>query len=1464
MNKLASLHSSIHVETAEKRGLHEVEARIHVALRARKRHLERMQSFGPDDFHPCSAPPSPQHPFLSSNPQQHPNSGEATTSPHTLLTTTAEAETLSDSNIITENNNENCIDNKQEHLEMKPSLTNDSTLLEEHKQYIDDEKHVNTLELSNTVETHTAQMPLEKENVDPTESSQNGISQINGTQNLNRNIAADEDEFEIIENEGSHLITVDDNNLRNHIHDNKKTVSHENYLHTIDLVPKLQKLQQHFSSPIITDSILKESVKPVKAVKENQLNETINQSRRVPKTDVKTIKRTRHNSSIETIETSTPDEKSTTENVPAESKAPLSAVAANGYENLIDTRKLLLTGDASKDDIEMASGIAISLTDDDRTELDKTKSVLNKNHSPSNDNSGSQKYSQKDKKQELFKQTSIKRKSIDLTLSENTEDNNDTAAACSEPPNAKQVKKLQNLIPEKKKSPTKTPRRLSKDHSADKVRKYNQRIKQYNRRVEKENQGTNSTSVAPVGAGNFTTVNGQACSNGVTPFGMDLNEDLRESVDLNLNVSINQSNSGEQPISRDSLQQPSSFASIPQVSKMSTSVTENPRSKEINLDVDIEVTLENSVLVEPVNELDARYSSNRSKQPVQQQLSESSPVSEEIKKKQELEETILVNDMINDIAKRRAQRMVRSKATVPAATTADVKSVATSPFVTPQPSIDSESFDEPNKSNSKISLVKKLKKKVSNRFTRQSFDKSLDKSHSVDLPENNNERGSSSKHDDSRNFPKDSATTDTGNDLRIPSSRSQYDSGIEQTPCDLEISQDAIDYNNNDDDKNDSITPGLYVYSDDFPDVKLRDKKSHSRSKTAINRQNYGKSREVSFADSSVTRQESIDRSSDTHSKRKSGSHLHRYKRSSSKVKIARERSFDRDKHRASHHEKSLSREQSLDAGGGTMSRRGSLRRQKSQKDADEGHDSHHSTDTRNRSGSRDKSLSREDNLRNSLLKSKRKSFDRHKSMERQKSIDNRGSGGAPKPKFKSHKSKFLEELDIAKKKALIQMLRDNKLNLTKELNRKSIDLNEYEKIKKSLASVIKGPVRQDSKDEFNAFNIRNKFNKEIEKNQKVVSSQSKQLRNSETTARQTDNEKLKTVKENAPRKPVEIDAADGINKTKSIENSTVSKANTLKSPEKIKSTPTTVTPEIKKLPQTQQSTTTPKIVFELDDVDENSYFNKRKQRRIRKNNGQEDDEEDEEEITKEKVSISQQIDLMNLKRAKEKNKPETKPLPGSTGNRNLEYKGNENTKTEVSKTAIKIKAEEPKVNKGLTKTQEKLSPVKKKDVPRSKSAEPFNSSTKDRAAIFGPRKVFKQVKSPIAETGNNKKLDEDEKEKTSIGGFNAIANLRSSLRRVAKKPSQEEQSEQALPMGTFLLPDPEAVQQRKKVNGSGGLAALLERDANSRDSLKFEDKPKKPGHEEKEDVRGISANSLQKGKYPTPNSTVIKVLLTV
>ena len=1212
----------------------------------------------------------------------------------------------------------------------------------------------------------------------------------------------DEDEFDIIDevlnNEHNHLVNEE-------IVENHRIVTRENCLNDIELAPKLQKLNQKFSSPIITEAMLKQSVKPLKAVKENQLNEVKNKSKRINKDDVRSVIRTRHSSSIETIESlsdekfkdTTMSEKSdackeamTSEQVKLNSKTNTETSVATCLKDLSETNKIK--------------------EENMRTEL---KSEIEDNVFKESENLS------KKSKREIFKQASMKRKSVDYTETPGE-------TACSEP-NAKQVKKLQ-LLPEQKKITGKTGRRLSRDYSIDKVRKYNQRIKQYNNRIDKENQ---ENGVSTSGSENVSTLAVTSSKNRTSvsaPFERVSETELRESVDFNLNVSINQA------IQSDIDSNVNVLPVTTRVNQMTADITENPANKEINLDVDIELTLENSKPA--ISQVEA--SSHKGRALGKQRSDEASLINvEELHKQQELEETSMVNEMINDIAKRRAQRMVRSKASISTPSPLiDVKHAATSPRVTPQHSMDSTSSGETTKSN--LSFAKRLKKKVSNRFTR-SFDKSIDKTNI----ETGNKNSSSLVGESNQTLA--SATSSTS-DLQVPTSRAQYDSGIEQTPCDLEISEDALEYNK------DESTPGLYVYSDKYPDVKLRDKKS---SRKIAGRFSHRKSREVSFAETEIHRQESCDVGD--REKRKSGSHLHRYKRSSSKVKIARERSIDRDKYHHDHHRSSLSREQSLD--GGNLSRRGSLRKQKSYRDSDEIGTDHYGK-------SRDKSLSRDDSKRNSL---RRKSLDRHKSIDRQKSIDR---GEPPKPKFKSHKNKFLEDLDLAKKKALIQMLRDNKLNLTKELSRKSIDLNEYERVKKSLSKVIKGPARQDSKDEFNTVNILNKFNKEIEKNhnhnqQKIALSKKQSHKD---TPSQSKTEKLKPVKENfvdnkeavkdhltANKKNAEksskIDSKNKLNQTNTYNNNKTAaekKQSPLKEPtssnEKV-STKNKI-PVKQEEPEPQKPKGAPKIVFDLDNEEENNYFEKRKQRRLRKKEDGDEDDDEGDAVTKEKVSIAQQIDLYNLQKAKEK-KSETADLPGSKGNKNLEYKANEDPDLKKAVPApakankpIESKAK-PKEEKKTT-TLKKVSPVKK-DSSRSKSTEPLGS-TKDRAALFGPRKVFKQVK-PIDDVvdGAGGHPVEDESKKKGGNSFNAIANLRSSLRRVTRKPSVEEAPEKVLPSGTFLLPDPE----QRKTSKSGGLAALLERDANSKDTLKFEDKPKKPGHEQKEDVRGISASSLQQGK---------------
>ena len=468
-----------------------------------------------------------------------------------------------------------------------------------------------------------------------------------------------------------------------------------------------------------------------------------------------------------------------------------------------------------------------------------------------------------------------------------------------------------------------------------------------------------------------------------------------DGVNLNLNVSVNKT-----------VEENSSQDTEDIVSKVASHASETADGNEINLDVDIEVSIENSHSV--CSSVDrALPSPQQQLQQIQQQ-----PQQEE---DDEIADTVMVNQMINDIARRRAQRMVRSKSSFsvdpndpilsPATSLQHLMDTMTTPATIP------EVEEKP-----KESFAKRLKDKISNRFTRQSFDKSqsIDLNNNENIEINDENLAHKPSPQQTVNHVKVQQRPSSGKQTPIPhsqSSRSMYDSGIEQTPNDLVISKEALDYNKEEDE---FPTPGIYKYSEEYPTVKLRDK--------SVRRRDYHKSRGSSLSESKAKRlsfHSSVD-FSDHDSKRKSGM---RYKRSSSKVKIARERSIDKDR---------FSRDHSLDH---SSSKRNSLRRQKSHRE-DESSTGKRRSLSRDKSLSREKSFSREDSAGNraSLLK-KRKSFDRQKSMDRGQHTPD------TQRKFKSHKNKFLEELDLAKKKALIKMLKDNKLNMTKELHKKNICL---------------------------------------------------------------------------------------------------------------------------------------------------------------------------------------------------------------------------------------------------------------------------------------------------------------------------------------------------------------------------------------------------------------------------------------
>ena len=215
----------------------------------------------------------------------------------------------------------------------------------------------------------------------------------------------------------------------------------------------------------------------------------------------------------------------------------------------------------------------------------------------------------------------------------------------------------------------------------------------------------------------------------------------------------------------------------------------------------------------------------------------------------------------------------------------------------------------------------------------------------------------------------------------------------------------------------------------------------------------------------------------------------------------------------------------------------------------------------------------------------------------------------------------------------------------------------------------------------------------------------------------------------------------------------------------------------------------------------DSDYFaarRKARQRRIY------DDDYIEEYKLEDKVSISQQIDLINLQKTKEKAAKDNKDKKEEkVKNNNIEKK------TENIKTTIEGKRNDSdrKVERKLTSQPEKKAFIKspKHEVPQSKEA-----------------------------------------------GLAALEAVRMKLRKVPK-PEEVKQEEEVEPG----VEEDVTEKRRKMIQGVEGdtkprksaLALLLEKDAAKRENMKFEAK-EKPDQEKKEDIRGISAAVLQKGNF--------------
>ena len=210
----------------------------------------------------------------------------------------------------------------------------------------------------------------------------------------------------------------------------------------------------------------------------------------------------------------------------------------------------------------------------------------------------------------------------------------------------------------------------------------------------------------------------------------------------------------------------------------------------------------------------------------------------------------------------------------------------------------------------------------------------------------------------------------------------------------------------------------------------------------------------------------------------------------------------------------------------------------------------------------------------------------------------------------------------------------------------------------------------------------------------------------------------------------------------------------------------------------------------------DSNYFaarRKARQRRIY------DDDYIEEYKLEDKVSISQQIDLINLQKAKENAAKDNKDQKEEkVKNNNIE-----------KKTTIEGKRNDSdrKVERKLTSQPEKKTFIKspKHEVPQSKQA-----------------------------------------------GLAALEAVRMKLRKVPK-PEEVKQEEEVEPG----VEEDVTEKRRKMIQGVEGdtkprksaLASLLEKDAAKRENMKFEAK-EKPDQEKKEDIRGISAAVLQKGNF--------------
>ena len=405
--------------------MHDVRIRLLVAIDKRRQQLTRLESFGPEDDFEVTLPPNS---LLVHNPSSHFTNGHSERNGiHSDQHNTTETITQDlkselahalQNEAVTYANGDLTIKTDNEMVENNP----DKILGDKVSQNVkNSDKDISYRTSDPTI----PELPVkEKTRADFVEELQ-----------IVSNKQFADDEFEII----------NDPPTTNKPPETKQRKC--NTINSTDVTPKLQNLRQKFSSPVITENTVKQSVKSVKSIKTSEVTEMNETSKRVNRTDVKPVEKIKKkNSIVDKVDENITDT-STSKNETIDNAVVTQDKTADTTQNN------LVNGEIEKPPTEI-------LTKKQNDDSPKINSTDNK---------------------KLKKQISLKRKSI--TETESSGHVNDKQL---EEPETKQVKKLKGCLPEKKPSPTKVKRK-SRDYSIDKVRRYNERVKKYNNNVEKEN-----------------------------------------------------------------------------------------------------------------------------------------------------------------------------------------------------------------------------------------------------------------------------------------------------------------------------------------------------------------------------------------------------------------------------------------------------------------------------------------------------------------------------------------------------------------------------------------------------------------------------------------------------------------------------------------------------------------------------------------------------------------------------------------------------------------------------------------------------------------------------------------------------------------------------------------------------------------------------------------------------------------